>query len=232
MENFDRADIPPAKRVIVSRAIRARRKELKLSLHDLAERIGVAVSTVSKLETGKIGLSFERMEKIGQALDMDYVELLAISRDGGLTDLASPAGARRSITLAGNESIVDAEAYLEMFHAADMLHKLCQPVVVEILIDEIADYGPFTQHIGEEFNYVLEGEVEFHSDTYAPVRLTAGSSIYFDAEMKHAHVRVGNAPCRMLAIICPRNARGGEAKDGAAPTPKILSSRRSTDKRG
>ena len=53
-------------------------------------------------------------------------------------------------------------------------------------------------------NYVLEGEMEFHTEIYAPVRLTAGSSIYFDAEMKHAHVRVGKGTCRILAILCPR----------------------------
>ena len=73
-----------------------------------------------------------------------------------------------------------------------------------MLIEDVADYGAFTQHSGEEFNYVIEGEMEFHTEIYAPVRLTAGSSIYFDAEMKHAHVRVGGGPCRILAILCPR----------------------------
>lgn len=191
-------------RVRIGRAIRERRQALGLSLGELAERLGVAISTMSKVETGKIGLSFERMENIGHALDIDYVTLLG---EGAPSEPAAGTprhGTRRSITRPEEGRMVDAGVYLEWYHAADMLHKRFQPIVAEIIVDDIAKYGPFTQHAGEEFNYVLEGELEFHSDVYAPVRLTAGSSIYFDAEMKHAHVRVGEGPCRILGILCPR----------------------------
>ena len=32
-----------------------------------------------------------------------------------------------------------------------------------MLIEDVAEYGAFTQHSGEDFNYVLEGEMEFHT---------------------------------------------------------------------
>jgi len=192
-------------RLRVGAAIRERRLAAGLSLAELAGRIGVALSTMSKIENGKISTSFERLDSISRALQADLTEFLGTAAPMAIAMQPSSAyGMRRSITRPEDGTMVDAGSYLEWFHASDMLQKRFQPVVAELLIEDVAEYGPFTQHSGEEFNYVLEGEMEFHTEIYAPVRLTAGSSIYFDAEMKHAHVRVGTGTCRILAILCPR----------------------------
>ncbi|WP_447765138.1 helix-turn-helix domain-containing protein [Sphingopyxis panaciterrae] len=192
-------------RLRVGAAIRERRLAAGLSLAELADRIGVALSTMSKIENGKISTSFERLDSVGRALQADIAEFLGTAAPMAIAMQQSSAyGMRRSITRPEDGTMVDAGSYLEWFHASDMLQKRFQPIVAELLIEDVAEYGPFTRHSGEEFNYVLEGEMEFHTEIYAPVRLTAGSSIYFDAEMQHAHVRVGGGPCRILAILCPR----------------------------
>lgn len=191
-------------RLKVGAAIREKRVAAGLSLAELAGRVGVALSTMSKIENGKLSTSFERLESVSRALNADLAEFLG--EHGVSLPPPSPLsfGMRRSVTQPEDGMLVDAGGYLEWFHASDLLNKRFQPVVAEILLEDIGDYGPFTQHSGEEFNYVLEGEVEFHTEIYAPVRLKAGSSIYFDAEMKHAHIRVGKERCRILAILCPR----------------------------
>jgi len=192
-------------RLRVGAAIRARRLAAGLSLAELADRIGVALSTMSKIENGKISTSFERLDSVSRALQADLTEFLGTAAPMAIAmQPSSVYGMRRSITRPEDGTMVDAGSYLEWFHAPDMLQKRFQPIVAELLIEDVAEYGPFTQHGGEEFNYVLEGEMEFHTEIYAPVRLTAGSSIYFDAEMKHAHVKVGSGTCRILAILCPR----------------------------
>jgi transcriptional regulator with XRE-family HTH domain len=204
-EKTELRDDPAYSRLKVGAAIRAKRVATGLSLAELARRIGVALSTMSKIETGKISTSFERLDSISRALQADLAELLGGEPPASLLAAQSATfGMRRSITRPEDSSMVDAGTYLEWFHASDMLHKRYQPIVAEILIEDIAEYGPFTHHSGEEFNYVLEGEMEFHTEIYAPVRLKTGSSIYFDGEMKHAHVKVGKGRCRMLAILCPR----------------------------
>jgi transcriptional regulator with XRE-family HTH domain len=214
-EKTERKDALLSSRLRVGAAIRRKRVAAGFSLADLAERVGVALSTMSKIENGKISTSFERLDSIGRALEADLTEFIgAASLPMPSMPQSGPAyGMRRSITRPADGQMVDAGTYLEWFHAADMLHKRFQPIVAEILLDDIADYGPFTQHSGEEYNYVLEGELEFHTEIYAPVRLTAGSSIYFDAEMKHAHIKVGDGPCRILGILCPR----AEPIDSALP---------------
>jgi mannose-6-phosphate isomerase-like protein (cupin superfamily) len=82
------------------------------------------------------------------------------------------------------------------------------PILVEIrarTLDEfIAEFGGLISHPGEEFTYVLEGELDFHSELYAPVRLRAGDSIYFDSEMGHAYLKATPERCRLLCSCTPR----------------------------
>ena len=56
---------------------------------------------------------------------------------------------------------------------------------------------------GEEFTYVIEGVVEFHTELYAPLTLQAGDSIYFDSEMGHAYLKASHAPCRTITRVSP-----------------------------
>ena len=212
----------------IGRAVRERRQALGLSLGDLAGQLGVAVSTVSKLENGLAPITFERLETISRLLKADIASLL--SGDGATkavpTQEAPPVlrredfGTRRSITRAAQAVPVESEAYTLSFHATDLLEKRFQPIVADVRCRDIKDYGPFTRHAGEEWNYVVSGILEFHTDIYAPVTLEAGDSIYFDAEMGHAHVLVGQAPCILIAMIVPRDARSVE--NGVAPVLEIV----------
>ena len=49
-------------------------------------------------------------------------------------------------------------------------------------------HGPedFVRHTGEEFAYVLSGEIEVHFDNGEVVHLARGDSLYFDSRMGHA----------------------------------------------
>lgn len=56
------------------------------------------------------------------------------------------------------------------------------------------------RHAGEEFLYVIEGELELHTEYYAPLILRAGESTYFDSRMGHAYIAHGKTPCRALSV--------------------------------
>ena len=210
----------------IGRAIRNRRKELGLSLEQLAAELGVAMSTVSKLENGLVAITFERLDAISKILKVDMAALLSDQTKGSATAPANTAppvrknfGTRRSITRSDAAVPVEGGVYTLSFHATDLLDKRVQPAIAEIHITDIADYGPYTHHSGEEFNYIMSGEVEFYTDVYAPVRLKAGDSVYFDAEMGHAHIRIGDEKCVMMVVLI---ARSGESiKNNTAPILEI-----------
>jgi transcriptional regulator with XRE-family HTH domain len=216
----------------IGRAIRQRRQELGLSLTEAAAQLGVAISTLSKLENGLVPITFQRLDAISRLLKVDMAALLAEAPQDTRTASNAESGAskrekfgvRKSVTRAQNAVPVEGGVYTLHFHGTDLLEKHVQPLVAEIHITDIKEYGPYTRHPGEEFNYVLSGEVEFHTDVYAPVRLKAGDSVYFDAEMGHAHTKVGNAKCMILGVLIPRSSE--MVKNNTAP---ILEVTRSAD---
>jgi transcriptional regulator with XRE-family HTH domain len=186
--------------------IRAIRKKLGLTLNEVGRRTGMAVSTLSKLEKGRVSLSFDKLLSISKALGVDMAELLepAPHHEGA----AAPLRGRRVVQRAGEGQLVETRSYRQMYLATELLHKRMTPIVVELRARSMAEFreefGDLIRHPGEEFVHVLEGELEFHSELYAPLRLAAGDSMYFDSEMGHAYLNASDPPCRVVVSCAPR----------------------------
>jgi transcriptional regulator with XRE-family HTH domain len=186
--------------------IRALRLGQGLTLAQLSARIGLAISTLSKLEKGAISLSYDKLLLISEGLGIDMASLVdpkpQLPRIPGLT-----AG-RRVLQRAGEGQVVETSSYRQTYLATELLNKKMTPIFVEIrarTLDEfVGEFGGLIRHPGEEFSYVLEGELDFHSELYAPVRLRAGDSIYFDSEMGHAYLNATPGRCRLLCSCAPR----------------------------
>lgn len=185
--------------------IRTMRKRAGLTLAELAGRTGLAVSTLSKLEVGHVSLSYDKLMLISKGLGVDMAELLdSTPHPGG----GATHGGRRVVHRAGDGQHVQTRSYSQSYLATELLNKRMTPIYVELharSLDEFfAEFGDFIRHPGEEFSYVLEGVVEFHTDLYAPVTLQAGDSIYFDSEMGHAYLKASDGPCRTITTCSPR----------------------------
>jgi transcriptional regulator with XRE-family HTH domain len=183
-------------------SIRALRKKLGLTLGDLSARTSFAVSTLSKLEQGKASLSYDKLLTISKGLGVDMAQLLEPDA-APISEPGSRPG-RRIIHRRGEGLEVTTHSYRQLYLATELLDKRFVPLMVEVrarTIDEFrAEFGDLIRHPGDEFCLVLEGEIDFHSETYAPVRLVAGDSIYFDSNMGHAYLAALSTPCRILGI--------------------------------
>ncbi|VVE13942.1 transcriptional regulator [Pandoraea horticolens] len=198
------------------KALRALRTKLGMTLHEVSERTGLSVSTVSKLEMGRASLSFEKLFAMSEGLGVEMSELLgALASTSKGAASPAPIG-RRVIQRAGDGLPLKTVPYGQLYPAVERLHKQLIPIVADVYattIEEfVAAFGDLTRHAGEEFAYVLDGEVEFHSELYAPVRLKKGESIYFDSSMGHAYLKASDAPCRVLCVCT--NAGDREASPG------------------
>lgn len=176
--------------------LKAIRHEKGWKLSDVAAKTGFPVSTLSKIENGKVSLTYEKMARLSKALSVDIG--LFFTEEGNMPNLALATG-RRSIVRSGDGSSIETAKYLHTFPANDLLNKRFIPIISEVHIRSKSDIE-MTRHSGEEFDYVLEGTLELHTELYAPVRLEAGDSIYFDSGMAHAYIAVGKARCRVLTI--------------------------------
>jgi transcriptional regulator with XRE-family HTH domain len=179
-----------------SRAIRQARLAQGLSLRALSARAGLPYSTLSKLENGKMGLTYDKLIRLAQALNVDLKDIVA-------EDEAPPtpvAVGRRSITRAGEELDAESERHVHHYPAADLLGKMMIPIIIDVQAKSIEELGGLVRHAGGEYLYVLSGTMELHSDLYAPLPLAPGDSVYFDSGMAHGYVRTSSAPCKVLAV--------------------------------
>lgn len=177
--------------------LRVLRLERGLSLRALSTRIGLPHSTLSKLENGKMELTYDKLLRLSQGLGVDIEALLAAPAAAS----AAPAAlGRRSIARAGRSAAPRSDMHVHHFPAADLLGKMMVPVIIDVHARSVEDMGGLVRHSGEEYLYILSGSMELHSDLYAPLLLDRGDSIYFDSGMAHAYVRHGETACKVLSV--------------------------------
>ncbi len=176
-------------------ALRRLRHEHNWTLAEVSRMTGLPVSTLSKVENDKLSLSYDKLVRIAQGLDVDIARLFA-------TDLAGPADARAPAagTRAGDGKRIDTDNYRHLYPAAELLNKRFNPIIAEPQATSLEAFGELVRHPGEEFTMVIQGAVDFYSEHYAPARLEAGDSVYFDSSMGHAYVKANKGKCQVLSI--------------------------------
>ncbi len=177
-------------------ALRAVRLEQGLSLRALSERVGIPYSTLSKLENGKMEMTYDKLLRLAQGLGIDLGKLLS----GPVVPSSPPAVGRRSVTRAGEAKAAQSDVYAHVYPAAELLGKIMVPILIEVRARSVDEMGGLVRHSGEEFLYILTGSMEIHSDLYAPMKLDMGDSLYFDSGMAHAYVKTSEGPCHVLSV--------------------------------
>lgn len=177
-----------------SRALRNTRLAQGLSLRALSARAGLPYSTLSKLENGKMALTYDKIVRLAQALGVDIKDIVAAEQPA-----APVAVGRRSVTRAGEELEAESERHAHHYPAADLLGKMMIPIIIDVQARSVEELGGLVRHAGEEYLYVLAGTMELHSDLYAPLPLGPGDSVYFDSGMAHGYVRTSQR-CTVLSV--------------------------------
>jgi transcriptional regulator with XRE-family HTH domain len=179
-----------------SRAIRQARLAQGLSLRALSARAGLPYSTLSKLENGKMALTYDKLIRLAQALNVDLKDIISEAEQ----PTAPVAVGRRSVTRSGHEWDADSEKHVHHYPAADLLGKMMIPIIIDVQARSVEELGGLVRHAGEEYLYVIRGHMDLHSDLYAPLSLGPGDSIYFDSGMAHGYVRMSADACTVLAV--------------------------------
>lgn len=212
-------------------ALKRLRQQRGLTLAEVAGRVGLPVSSLSKMENDKAAITFGKLMDLSEALDVDIVELIGaapppVSKVDGAT--------RRSITRAGDGQAIETDRGNYLYPAAELLYKKFVPIVGDVFAKNIDLYGEYSSHEGDEYVYVLEGTLALHFEIYAPAVLEVGDSVYFDSAMKHAYIAVGDEPCRILSICAtedPRFSRG-ELLFGPSPAREPRTAKARAKRRG
>jgi transcriptional regulator with XRE-family HTH domain len=177
-------------------ALRAFRRKQGWTLAEVSQKTGLPVSTLSRIETDQISPTYDQLSKLSVGLCIDMAQLLS----GEMGDTKPVQTARRSVNRAGDGQILDTPMQSLRYLSVDLTNKQFAPIIGEIKAHSLEEAGEFHRHHGEEFIFVVSGELELHSESYTPLRLRPGDSVYFDSGMAHAYVAVGQEPCKILSI--------------------------------
>ncbi|MBR0735383.1 helix-turn-helix transcriptional regulator [Bradyrhizobium liaoningense] len=188
----------------LGQCLKAARQARGLTLKQVAERTGMALSTLSKVENGLMSLTYDKLVQLTSGLKMEIAELFnpATPRPAP----GRPVTARRSISRAGQGQVITTRFYTYTYQCTDLIGKRMVPIVAEVRARSLEEFGPLLRHSGEEYFVVTSGRVAVHSEFYAPEILNEGDGIYLDSTMGHAYLNAGDAPSAMGVCLCTSEA--------------------------
>lgn len=173
--------------------LRRIRFERGLTLQAAGAACGVGASTLSKIENGQASPAYGTLKRIAEGLGLTFEELISGRRGNQLS-------ARRSVTRRSETLKFKSNRHRYQVHAKDLVRKAMIPLEMDILTSEPPSESDWSSHDGEEFIYVLAGEIEVYLEDYTPFRLKVGESAYIDSNMRHAFVAIGDTRARMLSV--------------------------------
>jgi transcriptional regulator with XRE-family HTH domain len=188
---------PPAPQVAIGPRLRHARLVKGLLMKDLAERIGVSISLISKYENDKLlppltvlhALVTELETNIGALFEPDWSSSGYIAR----------AGARPRITAAGGGEGGEGGVTLERIVPNGQGHLLQGNI--HIVAPGGGSMGPM-RHEGDEVGYVLEGLLELSIDDTVYL-LNPGDSFAFPSTLTHTYRNPGAGVTRVFWINTP-----------------------------
>ncbi|WP_319518023.1 XRE family transcriptional regulator [uncultured Martelella sp.] len=179
----------------VSRILSDLRRENGWTLAEVSKRTGVSISALSKIENGQSQPAYSVLTRLSGGLGLDFADLLE-----GKAARPSFARAARAITRKGEGRHLENDMGAYRMLSTELADKALTPMVIDIPPRDDNTTPARSTHSGEEFVYVLTGDVIFEMSPYAPVLLAEGDTVYFDAASEHGFYAVGPGNARILSI--------------------------------
>ncbi len=175
------------KRVSLGTRIRRLREGMELSPERLANETGFSVEYLEKIESDQVIPPVAVLLTLGRALEVDSGEFLREENGAELLERRKEAVKKRT------------DHYSYRVLTPEATHKHLKGFMVTIDPGSDLD-GPGYQHEGEEFEYVLEGQVEVQVGDHVN-HLQKGDSLHFNSSLVHKLRNTGDTPALLLVVL-------------------------------
>ena len=174
---------------------RTLRKQAGLTLKELSQRSGVALSTLSKMELGQTTVGYEKLAAVAKALKLDIGKFF--SSDDAVASGGPGQGQSDAIAAASFNS----DTYEFQMLATDFANKHMTPVGTVVYARERSQFKDFIRHEGQEFVVVLVGSVRIEFETGQTINLKRHQSAYFDSGVGHVYLSTSKLPARLVVVM-------------------------------
>ena len=176
--------------------IAMRIKELReiygITLESLAKELEIPKDQYEVYESGDTDIPVSFLYKIANRFNVELTAILT----GENPKLQTYSLVRKGKGV----SVERRKQYKYHSLAYNFINKKIEPFLVTVEPGMESDPKSYNSHPGQEFNYVLEGELKIIIDGHELI-LKEGDSLFFDSSIKHGMRSLGNKPAKFLAII-------------------------------
>ncbi|MCR5820618.1 MAG: XRE family transcriptional regulator [Bacteroidaceae bacterium] len=184
---------------VVGAKIRGFRESRNISVEEIAQRSGLSVEQINSIESNETLPSLGPLIKIARALGVRLGTFMD-DNDALGPVVCRAADREKETSISFSNDATDARKHME-YHplAQQKAGRHMEPFIIDIHPEESLKYQ-LSDHEGEEFIYVMQGEIEivYGKETY---HLKEGDSIFYDSIVKHhVHGAPGKA-AKILAMV-------------------------------
>lgn len=186
-------------KTIVGSKIRGIRESKNLSIEEISERSGLSVDQILSIENDQNLPSLGPLIKIARALGVRLGTFM--DDNDALGPVITRAKDReRDSSISFSNGAADARKHME-YHplAQQKAGRHMEPFVIEINPSDENNFQ-LSAHEGEEFIYVMEGqlEIDYGKEKY---QLSEGDSIFYDSIVKHHVHGLPGKSAKILAVV-------------------------------
>ena len=160
-------------------------------MEQTSQATNLARSTLLKIENGLMSPTYDALIKLAAGLKIDMNELF---EPANTTSGTGRCSITRQGTGQGHRTPFNDHTLL----CNSMAHKDMIPFKTKILARSFDDFDEWSRHTGEEFVYVLTGEIELFTEFYEPARLAQGDAWYIDSRMRYRVISISKEPAEVL----------------------------------
>ena len=184
---------------IVGHKIKGIRESKNLSIEEIAERSGLSIEQITSIENDQNLPSLGPLNKIARALGVRLGTFLDDNDELGPAVCRAEEREQKSSISFSNDA-ADARKHME-YHplAQQKAGRHMEPFIIDINPTENQEFN-LSAHEGEEFIYVMSGEVEieYGKQIYT---LKEGDSIFYDSIVKHHVHGAPGKSAKILAVV-------------------------------
>lgn len=174
------------------------RENQEMSVEDLASQSQCSSEVIANIESGELIPSLTPLIKIARVLGVRLGTFLDDAPQTGPVMVKS-GESEQVIHFSGKEDHPDMSALDFYPLASGKADRHMEPFIIDVRPHETEEYK-LSSHEGEEFIYVMDGEIEilYGQDSYI---VSKGDSIYYDSIVPHDLHAHGGKDAKILAVV-------------------------------
>ena len=184
---------------IVGFKIKGIRESKKLSIEEVSERSGLSTDQIASIENDQYLPSLGPLIKIARALGVRLGTFLDDNDELGPVICRAQDRERNNSISFSNDATEARKNMVYHSLARQKAGRSMEPFIIDIQPSEEKDFK-LSAHEGEEFIYVMEGEIEiaYGMERYV---LKQGDSIFYDSIVEHHVHGLAGKSAKILAVV-------------------------------